>query len=265
MLALGNGTEGSSTHALRGLWQIVGSWLFIVAFGVSASFLTLVTVGAFSHRLTPFLLRFWGRTMLRLAGVTYEVQGREHLETNQMKIAPFNHASLLDAFLVTAVMPPGSCAALKREAIYYPVVGISVYLLGFLLIDRRNRSRSQGTLDHAASRMARERLTVFIAPEGTRGLHGELLPFKKGALHLALDSKAPIVPMLIDGAYELHGPGRLTSHPGHVVIRFLPPRETTGLTAETVGAETEALHALYVTELAALRASRLARGDRLPG
>lgn len=242
--------------SLRGLWQIVGSWLCTIAFVLVASALVLVTLGLFSRRLSPFLLRCWGRTMLWFARVTYEVQGREHLETDAMKIVTFNHGSLLDAYLVTAIMPVGSTAAVKREALYYPFVGLGLYLLGFLLLDRQNRARARGTMDRAAARMARERLAVFIAPEGTRQKTAALQPFKKGALNLALDSGAPIVPMLIDGAYELQGPGRLTSTPGHVLLRFLPPRPSAALTPETVAAETEALHALYGRELARLRAER---------
>ncbi len=243
---------------LRALWQIVGSWAFIMGYGIFASVLMLLTLGLLSRRLSPWVLRFWGKTMLRLAGITYEVQGAEHLQTDAMKIVTFNHSSLLDAFLVTAVMPPGSVAALKREVIYYPVLGLAVYLLGLLLIDRGSSARARRIMDRAGARMARERLTVFIAPEGTRGLSGELLPFKKGALHLALSSHAPIVPMLIAGTFELHPPGQVTSTKGHVMVRFLPPRPTTGLTAETVAAETESLRALFATDLARLRADRLA-------
>lgn len=247
---------------LRRLGQIVGSWAFISVYGVLASAVTILTLGLFWRRLSPFLLRVWARVMLWLAGITYEVQGEEHLRADTMKIVPFNHGSLLDAFLVPALMPPGSVAALKREALYYPVVGITVYLLGFLLIDRGRSERARRTMKRAGARMARERLTVFLAPEGTRSPKGEVLPFKKGAMYLALDSRAPIVPMLIDGAFELHPPGQVTTTPGHILIRFLPPRPTTGLTAETVEAETEALRALYVTELAKLRADRLAQGDK---
>ena len=241
---------------LRVVWQVVASWTFTIAFCLGASSLSLLTLGRLSRRLAPAMLRFWGRNMLRLAGVTYEVQGAEHLAVDAMKIVPFNHGSLIDAFLVTAVMPAGAVAAIKREALYYPAVGLTLYLLGFLLIDRGNSVRARATMDRAARRMASERLAVFISPEGTRQFDGELLPFKKGALHLALASGAPIVPMLIDGSFALHGPGRLTSTPGHVVIRFLPPRPSTGLTAETVGAGTEALRETYRTELARLRSER---------
>lgn len=248
---------------LRAAWQISASWLFILVFGVGASAVTLVTLGVFSRRLAPFMLRFWGRTMLKIAGVTYEVEGAENIDADTMKIAPFNHRSVLDAFLVTAVMPPGSVAAIKREVLYYGVVGVTVYLLGFLLIDRGNSARARRTMNTTAARMARRRLTVFLGPEGTRGKTGDLLPFKKGTLRLALVSRAPIVPMLIDGAYELHGSSRWTTLPGHVVIRFLPARSTAHVTEETIGEETEALHALYVRELARLRSDRLTAGKAI--
>src|ERR1700684_1398181 len=109
----------------RALLQIVGSWAFIVGYGLFASVLMLLTLGLLSRRLSPWVLQFWGKTMLRLAGITYEGQGAEYVHSDAMKIVPFNHSSLLDAFLVTAVMPPGSVAALKREAIYYPVLGLA--------------------------------------------------------------------------------------------------------------------------------------------
>ncbi len=246
--------------SLRGLWQVVASWTFTLVFAACASVITLVTLGRFARRLTPWLLRFWGQHMLRLAGITYETQGTEHLLTDSMKVVTFNHGSLIDAYLVTAIMPPASVAAIKREALYYPMVGITLYLLGFLLIDRGAGGRARKVMNRAAARMADEKLAVFLAPEGTRHLVAELLPFKKGALHLAVASQAPIVPMLIDGAFELHGPGRLTSIPGHVIIRFLPPRPTAGLGSESVGAETEALRAHYTSELSRLRADRLAAG-----
>ena len=73
---------------LRGLWQIVGSWLFIFTYGVFASVVMVLTLGLLSRWLSPLILRFWGRTMLRLAGVTYEVQGAEHVQTDSMKIVP---------------------------------------------------------------------------------------------------------------------------------------------------------------------------------
>jgi 1-acyl-sn-glycerol-3-phosphate acyltransferase len=246
---------------MRGAWQVVGSWLFICVYGTAASVVTVATLGLGWRELSPWLMRVWGRAMLKLAGVTYSVEGAEHLHAEGMKIVAFNHASLIDAFLVTAIMPARSTAAVKRELLYYPVIGPAVWLLGLLLIDRRTGGKAHEVMNRAARRMKENDLCVFIAPEGTRRRDPELLPFKKGALRLALSSGASIVPMLIDGAYELHGPGKLVSTPGHVVIRFLAPRSPAGLTAETVGLEADALRETFRLGLARLRADRVARGD----
>lgn len=106
--------------------------------------------------------------------------------------------------------------------------------------------------------MSKNRLTVFISPEGTRAKTLEMLPFKKGAFFLAIDSGAPIVPVVIEGAFELHPPSRWTTNPGHVRIRVLPPRPTTALNAETMAAEIQALRDVYETELSAMRRERAA-------
>ena len=157
-------------------------------------------------------------------------------------------------------MPAGGTAAIKNEVMLYGPVGITVKLLGFLMIDRGNSPKARRTMERAAERMRRERLTVFISPEGTRSPVGEVLPFKKGAFHLALDSGAPIVPVLFDGAFDLHPPGRFTTTPGLVRIRILPPRPTR-FTAADVATEAEAVRQMYITELARFRAE----AHRAPG
>ncbi len=227
------------------VFQMVASWLFSIAYGVFASAAAILTFGRFSHSLTPKLLRFWGRTMLWIAGVRIELHGAEHLNAPTGKVALFNHSSMLDAFLVTAIMPPGSVAAIKREALYYPGVGLGLYCLGFLLIDRGNTDRARKTLARAAERIAGEKLTVFIAPEGTRTRDGALLPFKRGAFHLAVESQTPLLPVVFRGAFESQPYGRWWSIPGLVRIHVLPPVSTVGFTVDQVGELSDQLRARF--------------------
>jgi 1-acyl-sn-glycerol-3-phosphate acyltransferase len=108
-------------------------------------------------------------------------------------------------------------------------------------------------LTAAAQRMAREKLTVFIAPEGTRSKDGSLQPFKKGGFHLALESQAPVVPVVIDGGHALHPRSQFWSRAGRIRVRVLPPISTVGLTREDLPAFAESLHARYAAELAVMR------------
>ena len=76
-------------------------------------------------------------------------------------------------------------------------------------------------------------ISLMLFPEGTRNSAGggSLLPFKKGAFHVALDIGVPILPMVVS-EYDFLGPDgsrteKFTS--GNVTIKILPPIETEGI------------------------------------
>ena len=71
---------------------------------------------------------------------------------------------------------------------------------------------------------------VFV--EGTRGMPGELLPFKKGAFHLALQMGAPIVPVAIKNTDWMMGKRTGVAYAGEIEMVLLPPIQTTGLAAD---------------------------------
>ena len=68
-----------------------------------------------------------------------------------------------------------------------------------VFIDRGNRENARLAFDGAASQMKSERQSVYIFPEGTRSYtsHADMLPFKKGAFHLAVQAQVPIVPVVV--------------------------------------------------------------------
>ncbi len=235
--------------------RVIAAWGFTLVYALFASTVAIFTLGHWSHGLTPALLRFWGRTMLKIVGVTVKLEGYEHLTAPHGKIATFNHSSLLDAMFVTAIMPKGSVAAIKREVLFYPAVGLGIWALGFLIIDRGNSDRARRTLAKAAARLQGEKLTVFIAPEGTRNQDGQLLPFKRGAFHLAVTSGAPIVPVVMSGGRERLPYGQFWTRQGVIHIRALPPVEVKGLTVDDIPALSDRVRVIYRAELAAMAAS----------
>ena len=68
-----------------------------------------------------------------------------------------------------------------------------------VFIDRGNRENARLAFDGAARQMKSERQSVYIFPEGTRSYTSrpDLLPFKKGAFHLAVQARVPIVPIVV--------------------------------------------------------------------
>jgi 1-acyl-sn-glycerol-3-phosphate acyltransferase len=244
----------SLTRRLRVGWSIVAGWTFTVVFCVAVIASALLTLGLCARWLTPLQARFWGRTALRIQGVRVEYEGLEHLAGDGMRVATFNHSSGLDPMLITTLYTVGSTSAIKREVLYIPIVGLTIYLMGFLLIDRQRGTRGNNTLQSAGRRMEREGLTVFIAPEGTRSHDGSLSAFKTGAFRLALASGAPIVPVVVSGAFEVYPRQNWAARPGVVRMRVLPPIPTTGLTVDALPDMVRDLRARYADELAAMAA-----------
>ncbi len=240
---------------LRATLQLLVGWSFTCSFAFAAGLLSLLTLGQCRGWLTPALLRFYGRVALRIQQVTLRIEGAEHLAGRATRVATFNHTSTLDAMIIPVLNPEGGVSVMKREILWVPIVGVASWLMGFLMIDRGHSGRAKATLDRAAARMRHERLTVFIAPEGTRSEDGSLGPFKRGAFHLALASGAPIVPIVIVGAYALKPKGRAVCGRGVIHVRVLPPIDTTGLTSETMSRFADELHARYEQELAAMQAA----------
>lgn len=68
-----------------------------------------------------------------------------------------------------------------------------------VFIDRGNRENARQAFDGAVRKMHSERQSVYIFPEGTRSYTSkpEMLQFKKGAFHLAVQAKVPIVPIVV--------------------------------------------------------------------
>jgi 1-acyl-sn-glycerol-3-phosphate acyltransferase len=63
-------------------------------------------------------------------------------------------------------------------------------------------------------------------PEGTRSTTGQLLPFKRGGFHLALDTGLPILPVAILGSDALMRKGSWRILPGAIHVSVRPAVET---------------------------------------
>jgi 1-acyl-sn-glycerol-3-phosphate acyltransferase len=70
-----------------------------------------------------------------------------------------------------------------------------------------------------------------VFAEGTRAMPGELLPFKKGAFHLALQTGSPVVPVAIKNTDWMMGKRTGVAYAGEIEMVLLPAIETAGMNA----------------------------------
>jgi len=76
-------------------------------------------------------------------------------------------------------------------------------------------------------------ISLWMFPEGTRSHYAQpgLLPFKKGAFHLALQNNLPIIPVVCENYFDLYD-SKTRFNPGEIRIAVLPPISTGGLTKD---------------------------------
>jgi 1-acyl-sn-glycerol-3-phosphate acyltransferase len=144
----------------------------------------------------------WAKAVVENAEITVEVAGREHLRPHETYLVMSNHQSLYDIPVLFYVIGPNIRMITKKELFRVPVFGGALAAAGFISIDRRDRIRAMKSLDVARALLA-SGTHVWIAPEGTRSRSGKLLPFKKGAFHLAFEAGLPIVPLTLQGTRDV--------------------------------------------------------------
>jgi 1-acyl-sn-glycerol-3-phosphate acyltransferase len=207
-------------------------WLAFVAFLVTIPCATATIVVAAVRSTSPLIekiIQFWAKTIVRAAGVELRVENPQVIEPDRRYILVANHYSYLDIPCIFAAIPQPIRFMAKVSLFKIPIFGWSIGRAGFIPIDRKNRRTAVKSFDLAADRI-RKGNTIVIFPEEGRSREKTMRPFQRGAFLLALKSEQPIVPVAIDGTYEVFPAVRWRVTPGVVTIKVGTPLPTAGLT-----------------------------------
>lgn len=171
-----------------------------------------------------------------LVPLSFEIQGQDLLKCPTAAVVVINHQSSIDLMSLFEIWPllehAGPIA--KRELLYIQPFGLACWLCGAEFINRRSKTSHQDIND-MGSRAKSEGKKLIIFPEGTRnGAKGlSMLPFKKGAFHIAIDGQLPILPVVIS-EYDFLDARKMIFRPGKVTIKVLPRIETSGYTKDSI-------------------------------
>ena len=203
-------------------WFAAATLLLVVG-APSVAFLYII-----NRRVWLYPLALWGaETWLQLCGAKVRVTGKENLDPNRSYVFASNHRSYLDTAALFSHAGRRIGLVAKKELLKAPVLGQGMGFVNIIAIDRSNPERARLSMDKARKVM-NDGYSFGVFVEGTRAMPGELLPFKKGAFHLALQTDAPIVPVAITNTDWMMGKRTGVAYPGVIEISLLPPIETRG-------------------------------------
>jgi 1-acyl-sn-glycerol-3-phosphate acyltransferase len=164
------------------------------------------------------------------------VYGLENVPPEGAFVLLCNHQSYLD---------PVFCGISLRQRPYY-VARDSLFrnpLFGWLLRSVRVIPIRRGSADLSAIRKVIEKLRagrpVCLFPEATRTSDGRIADLKPGVSLLSRRTESPVVPVLIDGAFECWPRNKRIFSPGKITICFgekIPPQEVKRLGDEDFAA-----------------------------
>jgi 1-acyl-sn-glycerol-3-phosphate acyltransferases len=207
-------------------------WLAASAMLLFIATPALIFLWLINRRAWFYPIALWGaETWLKACRAKVEVRGLENLDPNRSYVFVSNHRSYLDTAALFRYAGKRMGLVAKKELLKAPVLGQGMSFVNIIAIDRSNAERAQRSMEKARKVMENG-YSFGVFAEGTRAMPGELLPFKKGAFHLALQTDSPIIPVAIKHTDCMMGKKSGRAYPGTVEIVLLPPIETTGLNAE---------------------------------
>ena len=144
----------------------------------------------------------WGRTLIRILLLPVKVTGREHLEKDQSYVFVANHQGAFDIFLIYGFLNRNFKWMMKRQLRQMPFIGYACEKSHQIFVDKRGPKAIKATYDKArATLQGGTSLTVF--PEGARSFTGHMGIFRRGAFALADELQLPVVPLTINGSFNV--------------------------------------------------------------
>lgn len=214
---------------LRYWWSLSLAGLLLL-FGALPAMIVLQIL---NQRMKLYPLCLWGsKFWIRRSGIEVKVSGQENLEENKSYIFVANHHSYVDTTALFAYAGKKIGLIAKKELLKVPVLGRGMGFINFVTIDRSNPQKAIQTMENVR-RIVDSGYSFGVFAEGTRAMPGDLLPFKKGAFHVALQTGAAVIPVCIKNTDYLMGKKTGVVNPGTMEIVLLPAIETKGLTADS--------------------------------
>lgn len=208
---------------------MVGSLLYVVWLYSWGIIIGIIAIPALilPRGVTVWFIRIYARLVLIglriFCGVTVEFRGREHIPGGACIVAA-KHQAMLDVFMPFLIFKD-PIMVMKRELLWYPVLGWTALRTGMMPIDREGGAKTMRSMLKAAGKRLQQGRgrQLVIYPEGTRAAPDAAPEYKPAgirAFYKALNT--PLLPMATNAGlcWPAHG---IRRKKGKIVYEVLPP------------------------------------------
>ena len=165
--------------------------------------------------------RAFGRA-LRHFGVELSVHRIEALPRDTGLVLMWNQESHLDHLSLATAIPRPFFSLYNHAIARFPVDGGHMRATGHVHVDRNDEAQWRPAIA-AAARRVHDGEVVLVSPEGTRSWDTRLLPMKRGAMALAIESRRPTVCVTVIGGHARLPRGSPIVRAGKLRVVFSDP------------------------------------------
>ena len=203
------------------LYKVYQLFIALPIIFVATVLTSLITIlGGFinAHVFGYYPGRIWSKVVLRVLLLPIHVEGREHLQPRQSYVFVANHQGPVDIFLIYGYLGRNFKWMMKKALRKMPLVGVACEKARHIFVDKSGPKAIKETIDKARATL-QNGTSLVVFPEGSRTFTGHMGLFRKGAFQLADELQLPVVPVTIDGSFDV-----LTRMAGFNFVHWHPLR-----------------------------------------
>lgn len=144
----------------------------------------------------------WSWLTIRILLLPVKVEGREHLNKKQSYVFVSNHQGAFDIFLIYGFLGRNFKWMMKYQLRKMPFIGMACQAAHHIFVDKRGTAKIKQTYLEARQTL-KDGMSLVVFPEGARTFTGHMGDFKRGAYMLASDLQLPVVPLTINGSFQV--------------------------------------------------------------
>ncbi len=205
------------------IYQVLVMLPILIVLTVLAATLTMAGCALGMPRVFGYWpAKIWAMLFCWLSIVRVSVKGRENIDKDTSYVFVANHQGAYDIFSIYGFLNHNFRWMMKVGLRKIPLVGRACAAAGHIFVDNSSSSTIRHTMEKA-ERALQGGMSVVVFPEGSRTKTGHMGVFHKGAYQLSMEFGLPVVPVSIDGAYDILRRGDSFPHWGTIRLTIHKP------------------------------------------